>query len=110
MADRINPLLLARAAALPAACIAVAAYFAFHAVSGNTGLYAWQGYKAEHAAVDRDAAKVAASKAALRREIALLDPRHVDPDLADELVRRNLGVVRNDEVIIPLPDASPNAK
>lgn len=105
MADRINPLLLARAAALPAACIAVTAYFAFHALAGNTGLGAWQDYKAEHAAVAADAARVAATKAALRRQIALLDPRHVDPDLADELVRRNLGVVRNDEVIIPLPDA-----
>lgn len=105
MADRINPLVLARGAALPAACIVVTAYFAFHAVSGNTGLLAWQGYKAEHAAAAAEAAKVAATRAALRREVALLDPRHVDPDLADELVRRNLGVVRNDEVIIPLPAA-----
>lgn len=107
MADRINPLLLAHAAALPAACIAVMAYFAFHAVSGNTGLLAWGEYKTERAAAEHEAAKVAAVKAALKRQVALLDPRHVDPDLADELVRRNLGVVRPDEVIIPLPDDQP---
>ena len=33
---------------------------------------------------------------------ALLDPRKADPDIADELVRKDLGLVRPDEVIIPL--------
>ena len=37
------------------------------------------------------------------RRIALLDPRKVDPDYADELVRSNLGVVRGDEVVLELP-------
>jgi cell division protein FtsB len=32
----------------------------------------------------------------------LLDPKKADPDMADELVRRDLGLVRPDEVIIPL--------
>lgn len=105
MIERINPLPIARAAFLPATCITAMAYFAFHAVSGNTGLLAWQGYKFERAAVERDALKVAAVKAALRRQVALLDPHHVDRDYADELVRRDLGVVRPDEVIIPLPEA-----
>lgn len=81
------------------------AYFAFHAVSGNTGLIAWQGYKAERAAIERDAAAVATTRAALKRRVDLLDPRHVDRDYADELVRRDLGVVRPDEVIMVLPDA-----
>ena len=106
MIDRANPFALARAAALPAACVAVMAYFAFHAVSGNTGLLAWQRYTAEHAAVEARAAHVAAEKAALTRQVALLDPRHVDRDLADELVRRDLGAVRADEVIIALPEAN----
>ncbi len=105
MIDRANPLVLARKAALPAACLAVIGYFAFHAVSGNTGVIAWQGYRAQHAAVAAEAARVAAEKAALARQVALLDPHHVDRDMADELVRRDLGVVRSDEVILPLPDA-----
>ncbi len=105
MIDRVSSVALARAALLPAACIGVMAYFAFHAVSGNTGFVAWQGYKAERVAVEREAARVAADKAALARQVELLDPHHVDRDLADELVRRDLGVVRSDEVILPLPDA-----
>jgi cell division protein FtsB len=32
----------------------------------------------------------------------LLDPRKADPDMADELVRKDLGLVRPDEVIVPL--------
>ena len=105
MIDRVDPLALARAALLPAACIGVIAYFAIHAVSGNTGVIAWQGYRAQHAVVAAKAARVAAEKAALARQVDLLDPHHVDRDLADELVRRDLGVVRSDEVIVPLPDA-----
>ena len=41
-------------------------------------------------------------KAQLRHRSALLDPRKADPDMADELVRKDLGLVRPDEVIVPL--------
>ena len=41
-------------------------------------------------------------KAELRHHSALLDPRKADPDMADELVRKDLGLVRPDEVIVPL--------
>ena len=38
----------------------------------------------------------------LKNRVALLDPKHVDPDMADELVRKQLGVANPDEVIVPL--------
>ncbi len=38
----------------------------------------------------------------LSNRVALLDPDHVDPDLAGELVRKNLNVVHPDEVVITL--------
>lgn len=110
MASRVAPLELARRAILPAACLLVMSYFAFHAISGNTGLLAWQGYKSERLAAERQAAEVHNDKLALIHEVKLLDPAHVDPDYADELVRRNLGVVRPDEIIVPLPDAAPNVQ
>ena len=34
----------------------------------------------------------------------LLDPANADPDLVEELVRSELGLIRPDEVIIPLDD------
>ena len=41
-------------------------------------------------------------RAQLRHRSELLDPRKADPDMADELVRKDLGLVRPDEVIVPL--------
>jgi cell division protein FtsB len=38
----------------------------------------------------------------LKNRVDLLDPKHVDPDMADELTRKELGVVGPDEVILPL--------
>jgi cell division protein FtsB len=91
-----------RRAAMPALALIVVGNFAGYAIAGPNGLLAWGGYhrslnerKAELAQLERD-------RAQLRHRSALLDPRKADPDMADELVRRDLGLVRPDEVIIPL--------
>ena len=47
-------------------------------------------------------AQLEAQKLQLRHRSTLLDPRKADPDLADEMVRDKLGLVRPDEVIVPL--------
>ena len=39
----------------------------------------------------------------LKNRVALLDPRHANPDLVDELVRKGLNVAHPDEVIVPIP-------
>ena len=91
-----------RRAAMPAICLLLIGYFVSHAISGPTGVIAWKGYKAQHAALDRQVEASAEAKAALDRQVKLLDPKKVDPDLADELVRKNLNVVKPDEVIVPL--------
>lgn len=38
----------------------------------------------------------------LKNRVELLNPDHVDPDLAGELLRENLNVVHPDEVVITL--------
>ncbi len=91
-----------RRALLPAVCILLIGYFVSHAITGPTGVIAWKGYKADHAALQKQALASAEAKAALDRKVKLLDPRRVDPDLADELVRKNLNVVKPDEVVVPL--------
>jgi len=96
-------LALARSAALPALCVAVIGYFAYHALIGPTGLLAWGGYARERAALEQKAVQLSAERTRLEQRTRLLDPKAVDPDLADELVRQNLGVVRPDEIVIPLP-------
>lgn len=73
-----------------------------YALMGPTGLYAWGDYtqslEVKHAQLD----KLKAREAILKNRVALLDPNHVDPDIADEFVRKDLNVVHPNEVIIPL--------
>ena len=91
-----------RRAILPAICILLIGYFVSHAINGPTGVIAWKDYKVQRAELQQQAAASAETRAAVERQVKLLDPRKVDPDLADELVRKNLNVVRPDEVIVPL--------
>lgn len=74
------------------------------AVAGPTGLLAWS---ENVAALDQREAQIAdltAKRDALRNRVMLLDPEAADPDLASELVREQLGVMREDEVVITLDD------
>jgi cell division protein FtsB len=98
---------LVRRAAVPTLCLMVSAYFLHHAVIGPTGLLALDGVRAEKARLEAERAALEAEERRISAEISLLDPAGADPDYADELVRRHLGVVRPDEVIVPLPDAAP---
>jgi cell division protein FtsB len=90
-------------AALPAACLLVVAYFGTHAVMGEAGILALDGIRAERERLLADQQVLEARRADLETRISLLDPRGADPDYADELVRRHLGVMRPDEIVIPLP-------
>ena len=100
-----------RRAILPVICILLIAYFVSHAISGPAGILALKGYTADRARLEQQVAASAEAKAALDRQVKLLDPRKVDPDLADELVRKNLNVVKPDEVIVPLePESAETAK
>ena len=102
MEARIDLLRLMRRATLPAVCILLIGYFVSHAISGPTGALAWRDYNDQRRALETRVAVVAEQKAAIARQIKLLDPDGVDPDLADELVRQNLNVVKPDEIIVTL--------
>ena len=93
---------LIRRAAIPAMALIVVGTFAGHAVAGPNGLLAWGGYHRALKERQAELTQLEQQKAQLRHHSALLDPRKADPDMADELVRKDLGLVRPDEVIIPL--------
>ena len=91
-----------RRSALPALALIIVGTFAGHAVAGPNGILAWGGY---HRALNERKAELAElekQRAQLKHHSRLLDPNKADPDMADELVRKDLGLVRPDEVIIPL--------
>ncbi|WP_448664397.1 FtsB family cell division protein [Sphingomonas sp. CJ20] len=94
---------LLRRAGLPAAVLIAVGFFGYNAVLGPTGLIATREIRAELAQKHVEFAALEKKRAELKNRVDLLDPRRgVDPDLADELTRKQLNVVRPDEVIIPL--------
>jgi cell division protein FtsB len=93
---------LIRRAAVPALALIVVGTFAAHAIAGPNGILAWGGY---HRALEQrqaELAQIQKQEAELKHRSDLLNPNSADPDMADELVRKRLGLVRPDEVIIPL--------
>ncbi len=102
MKNAQNLLLLLRNAAVPAIAFSVICFFGGYALYGANGALAWGAY--HHALHERELVllKTEQQRDELANRVALLDPRHANPDLVDELVRKNLGVVGKDEVIIPL--------
>ena len=88
-------------AGLPALAIIFMGFFAYYAVFGQNGILALKGVtqqldqrQAAYAAIDKERAR-------MRNRVALLDPHRADPDLVDELIRKDLGVAHPQEVIIP---------
>lgn len=72
------------------------------AVAGPSGLLAWGQNTRALETRRTELAQLTRERDALRNRVDLLDPRHVDPDLASELVRSGLGVAHRDEKIILL--------
>ena len=95
---------LIRRAALPALAILIIANFVGYAVMGSNGILSWGDYRRMKAERTVELAQLQQEQARLAHRARLLDPRHADPDLADEMVRSELGLVRPDEVIIAIED------
>jgi len=89
---------------MPALALIVVGTFASHAIAGPNGLFAWRGYSQQLEVRKTELAALQAERAELKHKSHLLDPRRADPDLADEMVRKDLGLVRADEVVVPLED------
>jgi len=91
-----------RRAALPALAILIIANFLGYAIMGANGVLSWGDYRRQKAEKIVLLAELNAEKVRLAHRSALLDPQGADPDLVEETVKRELGVVRPDEVVIPL--------
>ena len=93
-----------RRAALPALALLIIANFAGYAVAGSNGVLSWGDYRRQKQDKQVELAQLEAERARLAHRAHLLDPRRADPDLADELVRKELGLVRPDEVIVAIEE------
>jgi cell division protein FtsB len=93
---------LIRRVAMPALAVIVVGTFAGHAIAGPNGILAWGSYHRALQQRQAELKEIEQERAQLKHRSQLLDPRKADPDMADELVRKDLGLVRPDEVIVPL--------
>jgi cell division protein FtsB len=71
-------------------------------IAGPTGLLAWSENVTALEARKAEIAQLTEQRDALRNRVRLLDPQAADPDLASELVRENLGVMHEDEIVVTL--------
>lgn len=94
--------LIVRRAALPALAILIIANFMGYAVMGSNGVMSLGDYRRHKAERLAELASLQVERDRLAHRRELLDPRRADPDLADEMVRSELGLVRPDEVVIPI--------
>ena len=90
------PIVLLRRAAVPAAALSVMGFFGAYAVTGSNGIFALGDYKQQIVAHERQFQQLDQQRTMLRNRVALLDPRHANPDLVDELVRKELNVAHPD--------------
>ena len=75
------------------------------ALAGPYGLLAWGENIALLEQREERIGTLKADRAELRNLVTQLDPDHVDPDLATELVRRNLNVAHPDVYVLELQPA-----
>lgn len=71
-------------------------------LAGPSGLLAWSENLRLLEQRQKEVQQLTAQRDELRNRVALLDPRHADPDLAGELLRSNLNVVHPDEMVMLL--------
>jgi cell division protein FtsB len=96
-----------RRAGPPALAILCMGFFGYFAVLGPNGVLAYRDYQRQLETKQIEFAKLEKERAQLRNRVALLDPRHADPDLVEELVRKELNVGHPDEVFVHLEKPVP---
>ena len=72
------------------------------AAVGPSGVLSWADNLSQLDTRKAEVAKLEAERDELRNRVALLDPKHVDPDIAGELIRSELNVVHPDDLVIVL--------
>jgi cell division protein FtsB len=78
-------------------------YFAFHAYHGNHGIVAKRAFEQAAAELERERDAVHAERAEWERRISLIRSETLDPDLIEELARRDLFFGLPNELVVQLP-------
>ena len=91
----------------PVVGVCLIAYFTYHAIQGDHGIFARDALQGEIARAQSTLDTLTAQREGMEKRAALIDPKQVDPDMLDERARAMLNVARPDEVVIFTPKAAP---
>lgn len=83
-----------------AVCCAFLAYFSYHTINGDNGVKAREVLEKRISQLNLDLSYLKEQKRILDRNVSLLRPEQIDPDMLDEEVRRLLNFARPDEIIV----------
>ena len=89
MAKRSTFRTMLRSAGPPAALLIVGAFFGGYAILGPNGALAYGDIKRQLVKRQGDLAVLEKQRAELKNRVALLDPRHADPDIDRKSTRLN---------------------
>jgi cell division protein FtsB len=102
MAKRSTFRTMLRRAGPPAALLIVGAFFGGYAIMGPNGALAYGDIQRQLDKRQSELSVLEKQRVELKNRVALLDPRHADPDMVDELARKKLNVVHPDDMIVDL--------
>ena len=83
--------------------LSVICYFAYHIVHGERGILAWHHLEQQVEEAQAELRQIRGEREVLQHRVQLLHHESLDADLLDEVVRRNLGYGRRDEIVIRTP-------
>ncbi|WP_052120634.1 FtsB family cell division protein [Inquilinus limosus] len=91
----------------PAVGVCLIAYFTYHAIQGDHGIFARDALQGEVAQAKATLESLTAQRTEMEKRAALIDPKQIDTDMLDERARAMLNVARPDDVVIFFPKAAP---
>jgi cell division protein FtsB len=97
----------------PMLALGAAGYFAYHLQIGDHGMRARADLEARKAVLEGELAGLEEVRGRLERDVSLLRPESLDPDMLDERARAILNLAHSDDLIMlkrrqPVPE--PNAR
>jgi cell division protein FtsB len=88
---------------VPVVCACVIAYFAYHTIQGDRGIFAYFAMSQEVAEAESSLAMFRERRKHFEHRVALLDGKYLDLDLLEERARYLLNIVHEDEILILNP-------
>ncbi len=102
MTMRNRPILRRRLGelAIPAVCLIILSYIGYHAFTGDRGLNAQERLEIETAELNATLSELVEERELLKKQIVLLRPATLDPDMLDEQARAVLNYAAKGEMTI----------